>query len=199
MIQKVKSTKEQIVTYLSTIWPSSAKQITEHFWFNQTIIHRHLKDLVEAWLIHKTWSVPRVLYIANTNHDKTVNQDFQTKLQYQDIKRLDENYMSYDSDGTHLVWHHGFFIRCSQRWVSIDDQYKKYHKLVQNIDDKRDRNGMLNTLPKLTKQTKEVYLDWLYVCDSYQIGHFWKTTLWSLAFYAKQSQNRQLIDQVVGF
>ena len=192
-------TNQQIINFLTAHWPSSAKQITDHFGFNATIIHRHLKDLIAQWSISKSWKVPKVLYFETWSQHSPIktNWDQTTQFVFNDIQWLNNHYYSLDSDWWILQWFDGFMIRCSDRKLDAYDQYQQYRTIIEHIDNKRDINGLINTLPVLIKKWQPVYLDQLYVCDTYTVGHFGKSNLWSLAFHAKQSQNKVLAQAVV--
>lgn len=189
------TTKQKIVHYLKNNWPQTAKQIIDHFGLYKTIIHRHLKDLIQQGSIIKLGKTPRVIY--KFVQESLSSHDDIMLLWYQDSDRLDKKYFSFDSDGTVLQWAQWFALWCQERSLDIVQQYKQYRHIVETIDSQRNELWLLNTLATLQKKGWIIYLDQLFVADTYILGQFWKSPLWSLAFYGKQTQNRDLSKRVI--
>jgi len=193
-LQQTPSTKEKIIEFLKEFWPSSVKQIVAHFGLYKTIIHRHLADLITSWILIKLWSVPRVLYKYN---DNVIQSPSLHALDYSDIRWMDEQFFTFDSDGTILQWYQWFLTRCTQRWLDPQIQCNHYRDLISLVDKKRNRIWLIDVLPLLQKKWQPVYVDKLYVADTYILWHFWESPLWSLAFYGKQTQDSSLSRKVV--
>lgn len=190
------TTKEKIVKLIEKKYPLSATDIIAHFPINRTILFRHLKDLREQGFIKKIGSWPKVVYMPADKETKTDNDDF-SLFSFHDIQRLDQQYLFYESDGTELVWFQWFVSRCRERNLIPYEQYQHYKSIVQSIDQQKNKSGLISVYKKLQQQNADIYLDEIYVSDSYQLGQFGKSPLGSLAFYAKQSQNRSLAKQII--
>lgn len=184
-------TKSKIIEFIKKNWHVSVKQIKEKFPINTTIIHRHLKSLIDDNILIKIGKTPHVLYmIATSKSDEAL-------LGYEDREWLDKNYYNYDSDGRVLDWYEWFVSWCTSRKFDIQDQCNKYKSICSYIKKKKNDIGLINWKKYLTDKLWKIYIDELYFIDPYQIWHFGRSKLWTITFYAKQSQNKDLIKQVL--
>lgn len=184
-------TKAKIIDFIKKNWHVSVKQIKEKFPINTTIIHRHLKSLIDDNILIKIGKTPHVLYmIAKSKPDEAL-------LGYEDREWLDQNYYNYDSDGRVLAWYEWFASRCASRHFDIQDQCNKYKSICSYIKKKKNEIGLINWKKYLTEKLWKIHIDELYFIDPYQIWHFGRSKLGIITFYAKQSQNKDLIKQVL--
>jgi len=188
------STKQDILQYIKLHDAITVKELLLKFPINATMMHRHLNDLIEIWSVYKIGTTPKVFYIAEK---KSSLSSFDDKLDYQQIEFLDNNYYNYDSDGNLLSWYQWFVSWCADRWLDIEKQYTLYKSIIQHIQWLKDKNGIIDGKKSLSDKLWNIYIDELGYIDAYQIGHFGRSKLWSITFYAKQSQNQDLINQVV--
>ena len=184
-------TKSKIVEFIKNKWPVSVKQIKERFDIFATIIHRHLKTLIDDGILTKIGKTPNILYmIAKQKSDEIF-------LWYEDREWLDQNYYNYDSDGNVLFWYEWFVSRCQARNFNIQDQCNKYKSIFSYMKKKKNEIGLINWKKYLTDKLWKIFVNELYFVDPYQIWHFGRSKLWTITFYAKQSQNKDLIKQVI--
>lgn len=69
--------------------------------------------------------------------------------------------------------------------------------ITQRKYDKWTHGGVINGIDKLKSTFPKVYLDKLLYLDFYSIERFGKTKLGQLLLYAKQSQSREVINELV--
>lgn len=186
------STVEKILNYLHKHGATSVKELTTYLVLYPTIIHRHLKNMIDSGLIKKIGSAPKVLYIAN----KQEAQEAQV-LSYKEQQFLESNYYTYDSDGQILKGASGFAEWCAQRKFDVEQQFPMYQAMLQSIEQLKDNNGLIDGIVNLSQNLGKLFITDLKFVDAYQVGHFGKSKLGSITFYAKQSQNKELIKQVV--
>ena len=186
------STKKDIEKWIQKHWPVTVKQIKDTFDIFSTMIHRHLISLVEERSIVKMGKAPKVFYMSAITKSSTNND-----LDYKDISYLDRYYYNYDSDGTILQWYAGFISRCQDRHLDIQKQFTMYKNIISAIEKSKDKNGLLDWNENISEKLGKIYIDDLRFIDAYQIGHFGRSKLGSTTFYAKQSQNKQLVKQVI--
>jgi len=72
----------------------------------------------------------------------------------------------------------------------------EYIKTLQKYDVYK-KDGLIDGMTKIRSTFSNVYLDKLYYLDFYSIERFGKTKLGQLLLYAKQSQNKTLIKELV--
>ncbi|HMY81143.1 MAG TPA: ArsR family transcriptional regulator [Candidatus Absconditabacterales bacterium] len=190
------TTKSDLTMLIKSKGPLSVKQLIAHFKINRSIIHRHLKDLIEKGLIQKLGSAPKVVY-AITNTVITNTDEKSKGLSYTNQQFLNQNYYTYDSDGQVLSGYDGFIQRCIQRGMDVHKQFDLYYHFTTAIEQQKDELGLINGYQYLDNKLGTLYLEALHFVHAYQIGHFGKSKLGSITFYAKQSQNKDLIKKVV--
>lgn len=155
-------------------------------------MHRHLKDLIERKEIIKIGKTPRVFYKKNEIQERSP-----ILLENKAIEFLNQNYYNYDSDGHILGGYDGFQKRCQQRSLDIKTQYQQFYIFSKNTQKLKDKYGLINGYKYLSPKLGEIYVDKLFFVDAYQVGQFGRSKLGSITFYAKQSQNKELIKKVV--
>jgi len=186
-----KSTKSKILEFVKQKWAISVKEIKEKFDIYPTIIHRHLKSLLDDNFLTKIGKTPNVLYIP-----KSINTtDF--VLWYEDMEWLGQNYYNYDSDGKILSGYEWFANRCKSRNFDIAEQYENYKSISSYMKKKKNNIGLIDWKKYLSDRLWEIFVDELYFVDSYQVWHFGRSKLGTITFYAKQSQNKELMRQVI--
>ena len=93
----------------------------------------------------------------------------------------------------------GFIQRCQERRFEIKKQFQMYKSMILSTKKLKDKSGLINGMPYLDKRLGDIYVSDLKFIEAYQIGHFGRSKLGSITYYAKQSQNKSLIDQVVDY
>ncbi len=186
------STKQDILKLIAKQEPIGITQIAEHFWISNQIVHRHILWLLESEKIIKNGTPPKVYYFIN-HGNQTENIAFSAKQK----QILEEHFLSITPNGTLQKWEKWFVDRCKQRDLDVHKLIIDYEKIIHKTDSLKKDNKLINTINIFKKQFPEVYIDWLRYCDAYQIQQFGKSKLWNLAFYAKQSQNKKLIQEVI--
>jgi len=77
-------------------------------------------------------------------------------------------------------------IKTSKEYI---DTLKKY--------DRFRKNGLINGMIKMKNTFKKVFLDKIFYLDFYNIERFGKTKLGQKLLYSKQSQNKELIGELI--
>ena len=77
-------------------------------------------------------------------------------------------------------------IKTSQEYITTIKKYDRFRK-----------NGLINGMMKIKKTFKKVFLDKIFYLDFYSIERFGKTKLGQKLLYSKQSQNKELINELI--
>ena len=88
-----------------------------------------------------------------------------------------------------------FSYWCQKNHINLDKTATEYIQTLKKYNAYK-KNGLIDGMNKLKDTFDQVYLDKIYYLDFYSIERFGKTKLGTLLLYAKQSQNRQLINQI---
>jgi hypothetical protein len=109
---------------------------------------------------------------------------------------INERYLYISPLGEKKFGMAGFSLWCRKTNQDIGKTAKEY-VLTQGKYDKWVRGGVINGINKLKSTFPKVYLDKLLYLDFYSIERFGKTKLGQLLLYAKQSQSREVINELV--
>jgi len=150
--------------------------------------------MLEKWIIIKYGKSPHVYYgkslLENSENNKIV-------LDFDSQNLLDKWFCSFDVNGKRLDGALWFQKWCDMRNLSVKKQFIQFVDKITVVNSFRDSCGMIaKWFWKLKKQVKDCYLNWLLYLDVYQIGQFGRSRLGNLAFYAKQSQSKKLLEEL---
>ena len=114
-----------------------------------------------------------------------------------DIQKLiNENYLTITPSGEKKEGVDGFVYWCKKNKLPIEKTAKEYVSVISKYK-KYKKNGLIDGLGKLKKTFETVSLDGVYYLDFYSIERFGKTKLGQLLLYAKQSQNKVLMKDII--
>jgi len=87
---------------------------------------------------------------------------------------------------------------CSERNLDIRKKVKDYIKIYQYIESQFDACGMLIADDAFGKDFELKHLDKVFYADQYKYMDFGRGKLAEMTFYAKTSQNKDLIAESLG-
>lgn len=187
--------KKKLYTYFQQHKSASVHELSQHFGISTATVHKYIKELLATDVISKVGKPPQTIYMLQ-DHDTTI-QDASMQLDYMSQEFLQHHFLSFDEIGHELVGHDGFVQWCLSRWLDPEVQFWYYKNHIDAINAMRDSCGFLHQgFTKFVQQMKYSYLADLLYFDTYQLAQFGKSTLASLAFFAKQSQSLSLLDRV---
>ncbi len=177
----------------------SVKELTELLMVSAQFIHRKLKHLIEDELIIKIGTPPKTFYKINPNKG-TVNTNKESlNISYDKEVFLKEHFNAISDMGEMLEGIAAFTYWCAKRnlppektideFILTKEKYKKYYNENQIVD---GLQKLLNT-----KGFEKIYLDFLFYFDFYAIERFGKTKIGNIMHYAKQSQNKMLMQILI--
>lgn len=185
------TTRDDIYNIILNYYPVSAKYLKEKLWISNEMIHRHLKKLIDENKIYKTGSSPKVHYFPNLD-----TQISHISFNHSQSKILEENFLNISPDWVFTYWVDWFVKWCQKKEL---DPYKEIDIYIETIEKywKYKNNWFINWQDKLKSTFDTIYLDEIYYLDFYSIEKYWKTLLWNLMFYAKQSGDKLLINKII--
>jgi DNA-binding Lrp family transcriptional regulator len=180
-------TRENILTFLQKArFPVRTKEIVEKFNISATMIHRHLKKLLEGNFIEKHGVPPYVSYNAKVAKTK--------KQTTEDV--LESEWLTVLPDGEQIKGLKGFIGWCQKREFSYEKKKQEYDKIIKQYDAFRQDNYIDATekfsalFPRKKVLKKVFYLDFF----SYPI--FGRTKWGQKVLYAKLSENPYQLQEV---
>lgn len=199
-----------ILKYLWVYGPSKPSQIATWLHINRVLVQKDLKILISQWYVSKTGKTPHVLYditplvydhqiIQKSSAISTINNLSDISL---DDKKILNTFYKIDSDWTILAQRDGFVKWAQKRWLDIYKSSSKYINICESIDKLKNECDLIdatisfeNSLNK--KYIDKIYIDEMYYADRYTYDEFGRWPLAEKAFFAKQSQSLDMIDDVI--
>ncbi len=185
-------TEDKILSYIKSKGQATPSELSHYLGINRAATHRQIKKLMDQNIIYKMGQSPTVFYALSEN----VNKTEQIKLATKDTKIINENFLLISPSGERKSGTTGFIEWCEKRKedpkktaVDYVASYKKF--------DKYKKDGLIDGKYKIKHTFKEVFLDKVFYLDFYSIERFGKTKIGQILLYAKQSQNKTLIGELI--
>lgn len=192
-------TSEKIINYISKQGEASAKELADYLGISQRAVFKQLKNLIENGSLIKKGTPPKVYYLLpdvdlSVNDDISIEDGVQVALVDDDHKHyIEENFYQITATGQVQIGFKGFISWCQKRSLPIDKTAKEYKSTLESYHKYFNKYGLINGFNKFKSTYNEVYIDEIYYLDFYSIERFGKTKLGQKLLYAKQSQDRRLI------
>lgn len=184
--------KQRIIDYIKEKGQSSADEMTNFFGISRQIIHRHLSQLVKADFIYRIGKPPKVYYLISkegtVKNDDTVSDSLK--------KIINENYLVITPSGEQKEGWDGFVYWCDKQKLPVEKTAIEYERTLKKYAPYK-KDGLIDGMYKIKHTFDHIYLDKVFYLDFYSIERFGKTRLGQLLLYAKQSQNKDLIRELV--
>lgn len=187
-----------------------ASEISERLWKSRVIVHKYLKELLAQNKLQKTWEWSYVKYELVEKWNKynikykagalLEEEVLEEKLQlaYNNLKVIENNFYKYSSNWTLLKWTDWFHEWCQFRNINFDKALDNFIKVHKKIIKHKDRCGLLHAKKQFWENFEKKYVNNVYYADQYIWQEFWRGKLAEMTFFAKQSQNKQLIRESIG-
>ena len=150
-------------------------------------------------------TVEKIIEIIEKSGQATVNDltsalRVSRQLVHRRIARLIEegnsNFLMITPSGEKKEGVEAFREWCEKRNDNFEKTAEEYVKSIEKYS-KYKENDLIGGMHKMKSTFKDVFLDKLFYLDFYSIERFGKTKLGQLLLYAKQSQDRSLIKELV--
>jgi len=186
-------TSECIKQYLFKNQQASGRELADYLGITDRAVRKQLASLLLEKQITKKGRPPKVFYqlipaiIPLTSHNLNPKQ----------IEIIDTNYLIITPGGERIEGVKGFAYWCAKTNQPLSKTAKDYVSALAKYQRYR-RHGLISGMSKLKHTFGRVYLDELYYLDFYSLERFGKTRLGQLLLYAKQSQDKKLISELIG-
>jgi predicted amidophosphoribosyltransferase len=180
----MKTTKEQIVTLLNKNLSLSVKQMRTSIGVSESLIHRHLKKLLQEQKIGKKGSPPVVHYFIKTKKGASFSSQI-----------IKNNWLEIEPNGAFVYGEGGFEDWCSKRQLDQSKMIRLF-EADYKTNDSLKRYGCIDATQKLKKTFSHCYLEKIYYIDFYSLPIFGKTLLGKLILYAKQNSDIVLMKDI---
>jgi phosphoribosylpyrophosphate synthetase len=189
---EIRRTKLNIVDFIRSKSQATADDIANFFNISRQIVHRHLADLVKKSVVYKIGKPPKVFYLVATNKKGGDTIHLEPELK----KLIDENFLVITPVGEKKEGFSGFAYWCTKQNLPIEKTSLEYASTLKKYL-RYKKGDLIDGMYKIRHTFSQVFLDKVFYIDFYSIERFGKTKLGSLLLYAKQSQNKTLIKELV--
>jgi phosphoribosylpyrophosphate synthetase len=188
------SNKEKIISYIRKQGQATAAELLDVLDIERAMIHRHLKRLVEAGILRKIGSAPKVWYVPAETGVSVVADAAAAYDTSDDL--IEKNFLMVTPSGERLEGRHGFAKWCTDRRYDVARKASEYIALHKKYAALR-KNGLLDGVAKMRETFgDDCQMDKVYYIDFYAWEIFGKTRLGQLLLYAKQSQDKKMMREV---
>lgn len=157
-------------------------------------VFKQIKKLLEEGLLTKEGTAPNVFYIIKNDSASKITIG---EIDPESLKIINENFYLIASSGKEMMGLPAFNTWCVQRKLEVGKTAKEYAISFKKLSAYKNDRDLIDGTEKIKKTFDKCYLDKLYYLDFYSIERFGKTKLGQMLLYAKQSQNRKLIKELV--
>jgi phosphoribosylpyrophosphate synthetase len=186
------SNKEKIVKLIEKNDQMTVSQLAEELDISLSMVHRHLKALLDDETLQKIGSAPYVFYkLSEIEQVDDISIDFDIQ------KIINENFLFISSKGKRIDGLKGFIAWCKKRNFDIAQKANEYVQVYQKHE-KIKKNGVISGNDKMKEVFGEgVCVDDVFYADFYAWEIFGKTKLGQILLYSKQSQDKKMMKEVV--
>ncbi len=187
------TTSEKIIAYIKQNRQASGKELSDYIVeITPRAVRKQLKNLIDKGILTKIGRPPKVYYLLATDKQITATSLIDKNIQ----NLIQKRYLYISPTGESLHGWRGFVTWCEKTNQDPIKTAKEYRESIKKFDAFK-KNSLIDGMPKMHNTFDKFYLDKLFYLDFYSIERFGKTKLGQMLLYAKQSQNKQLIKQLI--
>jgi len=187
-------TSKKIVEYINKNKQATGKELADYLEISRQALFRHLSQLLANDQIYKIGKPPKVFYFVKEKEDKKINDI--VKIDSVAKKIIEKNYLIITPAGARKNGLEGFILWCRKTNQPIQKTAKEYVKTLEKYSVFK-KAGFIDGMAKMKATFSQVYLDDLFYLDFYNIERFGKTKLGQMLLYAKQSQNKIIMKELI--
>jgi len=188
------STRDRILEYIEQNHQARPHDLVNYFGLSNMAIHKQLRKLVLEDILEKAGKPPLVFYTLSSKLPVEIE-----KLKFpQELEEIiNANFLSITPVGNLLYGTKGFiyWAKIYQKNKQIGLLVKEYAKALKNIDKHKTKEGLIDASSKLSDFPVK-YVDKLFYQAIYSLPLFGRTKLAKLVMYAKQIEDKNLIDKI---
>lgn len=185
-------TSERIKQYLLKNQQASGSELADYLGITDRAVRKQLASLLTKNQITKKGRPPKVFYQLAAAVIPLASHNFNPKQ----AEIINTNYLIITPGGERMAGVKGFAYWCAKTNQPLSKTAKDYVLALAKYQRYR-RHGLISGMSKLKHTFGHVYLDRLFYLDFYSLERFGKTKLGQLLLYAKQSQDKKLIGELV--
>jgi hypoxanthine-guanine phosphoribosyltransferase len=187
-------TSLKICQYLKENGQATAVELFEYLGISRQALFKQLAKLQKNNEIYKIGRPPKVFYYLM---EKSNNKEEGGFVEEKAKKAVEENFLLITPAGVKMQGLEAFSFWCEKNKLLLGKTAEEYLQTLGKYNHYRRPDGLIDGTEKIKKTFSDSCLNKLYYLDFYSIERFGKTKLGQLLLYAKQSQNRQIIKELI--
>lgn len=188
------NSRDNIIKYIDDKKQATIVDIADHLNISRQAVHRNISRLINNGLVQKIGKAPKVFYILANKEQKKQSDQYNFSAEVKNL--VENNFLDITPSGKKLEGMDGFIEWCRVKDLSVEKTIVQYVQIFDKYASYK-KDGLIDGMYKLRHTFDEVYLDSMYYLDFYSIEIFGKTKLGQLLLYAKQSQDKDLIKELI--
>ncbi len=185
-------TSKKILEYIKNKGQATGSELSDIIDISDRAIRKQLSKLLESGEIKKIGKPPKVYYLINKAEGSEEHEAVNNEVK----KKINERYLIITPAGERKEGWEGFFYWCKKNHLPVVKTADEYIKTIKKYDAFK-KDGVIDGMSKIKNTFKQVYPDKVFYLDFYSIERFGKTRLGQLLLYAKQSQNKTLMKEII--
>ncbi len=185
-------TSEKILHFISNKGQATGHELAQVLGITTRAVRKQLNTLNSLGKIYKIGKPPKVYYLISkeemTKNTDTVSESLK--------KIINENYLVITPSGEKKEGWNGFMYWCDKQKLPFEKTAIEYERTLKKYEPYK-KDGLIDGMYKIKHTFDHIYLDKVFYLDFYSIERFGKTRLGQMLLYAKQSQNKVLIHELV--
>jgi len=186
-------TRQNIKDYLRLNKQATGHDISNVLNLTDRAIRKQLANLLKKGEVVKIGKSPKVYYSLPSTK---IFARQTIKLDSKEADFIDKNYLYISSAGEKLSGVNGFTKWCQKTKQPLEKTAKDYINMLNKYYSLR-KNGLIDGMVKIKRTFKKIGLDKIFYIDFYSIDRFGKTKLGQMLLYSKQSQDRNLMRELI--
>jgi DNA-binding PadR family transcriptional regulator len=190
------SIENQVIEYLKEHFEASPNDFGAAITTSRQMLHRVLSKLVDEQILDKIGRPPRVYYRLK---EKAVNLIANKELiPAKQVDFLNAHFNLFAETGNELDGLEAFEKWCIRQKLPLQKTINEYISTREKYLAYFGNNDFIDGTEKLktTKGFNKVCVDKMYYGDFYAIERFGKTKIGNLIHFAKQGQNKMLMEKI---
>lgn len=186
--------KDKIIEAFEKSNELTAKELISNIGVSKQMVHLVLSELVAKQYLEKLGRAPKTIY-RKLKATPLKPNDISLEVKDAEKEFLATNFLMISDAGNLLEGIDGFQLWCEKRNQPVLKTLQEFIKTKDKYQSYYNNEGIINGSHKLkTTYHDKTFLDEIYYLDFYAIERFGKTRLGTLLHYAKQGQNKFLMN-----
>lgn len=187
-------TSDEIIKYIKFRGQVTGKDIADHLGITRQALFKQFFKLIAEGKISKIGKPPKVFYFIKEKEAKKIG--IETEIDSISKKVIENNFLIITPSGERKEGLDGFIYWCQKTNQPVGKTAKEYAKTLEKYNAFK-KAGFIDGMAKLKATFPKVYLDNIFYLAFYSIERFGKTKLGQMLLYAKQSQSKNLMKELI--